>query len=112
MRYHTWDALVVGKSTLRLPDHLAATFGRQTITTPEFAAAWPQVVAEQRALCNHVSTLRKPLDLLAFLAARDPLTPWEERRAAYSEAMRALRALRDQAAEVQAQVQALYARLK
>ena len=46
MRYETWDALSVGKSTIRLPAHLASTFGRAAITAPEFASDWRSVVDE------------------------------------------------------------------
>jgi len=112
LRYHTWDALTVGRSTLHLVPHLAAAFGRQNITVPEFAASWKEVVAEQRALCAHLATLRKPSALLAFLHERDPLAQWEERRAAYTAARRTLLALRKEAKALDNEVHARYARLK
>ena len=112
MRYHTWDAMKVGKTTLRLPEHLAATFGRPTITAPEFAATWRQVVAEQRLLCDQITTLKKPLDLLAFLRDRDPLTLWEERRTAYLQAKSTLCHLRDQVAVLEIDIERLYADLR
>jgi hypothetical protein len=112
MRYNTWDALSVGKTTLRLPDHLAATFGRPTITTPEFAATWRQVVAEQRRLCEQIKTLKKPLELLAFLRDRDPLTRWEERCAAYIEAKATLCELRAQVTTLEIEIERLYADLR
>lgn len=108
MRYHTWDALVVGRSTLRLPEHLAASFGQQTITTPEFASAWRQVIDEQQELCERMAALRKPLDLIAFLEARDPVALWAERREAYLAAKQTLIDLHLQALGVQEKVDALY----
>jgi hypothetical protein len=112
MRYHTWDALTVGQSTLRPAEHLAATFGRPAITTPEFAAQWRSVVEEQRALCEQIATLRKPLELIAFLRERDPAAPWDEHRAACETAKRTLLDLRAQAETIQNAVNAHYARLK
>ncbi len=112
LRYHTWDAMSVGKTTLRLPEHLAATFGRPTITAPEFAATWRQVVAEQRRLCEQIKTLKKPLELLAFLRDRDPLTPWEERRTEYSQAKATLCRLRDRVKTLEVEIDRLYADLR
>jgi len=112
IRHHTWDALTVGQATLNLPDHLADAFGRRTITTPEFASSWKQVVEEQRQLCGRMAELRKPLDLLAFLNDRDPVGPWDERRAAYLTAKQTLLSLREEAAAIQETVDGLYSHLR
>ena len=112
MRYTTWDAMSVGKTTLRLPEHLAATFGQPTITTPEFAATWRQVVAEQRLLCDQIKTLKKPLELFAFLRDRDPLTPWEARRAEYVQAQATLCELRDHVMTLEVKIDLHYADLR
>jgi hypothetical protein len=112
MRYNTWDAFAVGKTTLRLPAHLAATFGRPTITAPEFAATWRQVVAEQRVLCERIKTLKKPLELIAFLRGRDSLTPWEERRAEYLQAKATLCRLRGEVTTLEVEIDRLYAALR
>ncbi|HZO89130.1 MAG TPA: hypothetical protein VFB38_12405 [Chthonomonadaceae bacterium] len=112
LRYHTWDSLAVSRSSLRLVEHLATTFGRATITTPEFAASWRQVVEEQRALCKQSAGIRAPRALLDFLHRRDPVAPWEERRAAYDAAKSRLLALRAQAVQLQEEVNARYVRLK
>src|SRR5258708_37168561 len=63
MRYETWDALGVGKSTIRLPEHLASTFGRPTITAPEYAAGWRRVVAEPKGLCAMIAKSEKPRNI-------------------------------------------------
>ncbi len=112
MRYTTWDAMNVGKITLRLPEHLAATFGRPTITAPEFAESWRQVVAEQRSLCEQIKTLKKPLELLAFLRDRDSFSRWEEGCSAYSAAKHTLCGLRDQVVALEIEIDRLYALLR
>lgn len=112
MRYRTWDALVSGQSTLDLPDHLAAAFGRRTITAPEFANSWRQVVEEQQTLCDRIATIHKPLALLDFLEQRDPLGEWDVRRAAYLDAKANLLRASALAAEIQAQIRSGYDRLK
>lgn len=112
MRYHTWDALSVGRSTLRPAEHLASTFGQQSITAPEFAANWPQVCEEQRALCETLASIRKPHQLLRFLHDREPVAPWDEKLAAYTEAKARLVRLHAQALAVQAEVETRYRRLK
>ena len=113
MRYHTWDALAVGKSTLRPTEHLAAAFGQTTITTPEFAAQWSHVVSEQRALCARIGQIRKPLDLLAFLQAQEPVGPWDDCLRAYQEARQSSeQAAREETQVLHAQTQNLYKSLK
>lgn len=111
MRYATWDSLRVGKSTLRLPEHLAAAFGRATITTPEFAAGWRQVVAEQKALCARLAALRKPRELLTYLKDNDPLVPWEEYRSGYAQASHQLLQLHRNADEILVRIKAANERL-
>jgi hypothetical protein len=112
MRYETWDSLVVGRTSLRLPEHLATTFGQATITTPEFASHWRQVIAEQQKLCETMATLKQPRQLLAFLRDREPVARWEERSAAYEDAALCLLGLREIAAQVQGEVEARYRQLR
>lgn len=112
MRYHTWDALVVGKSTLRLPDHLVSAFGRQSITTQEFGESWQQVVQEQRELCAKIGSIRKPLELLDYLRDRDPLGSWDETSVRYSAAVASLRKIREITSEFQSQALTLHKELK
>ena len=112
LRYHTWDALDAGRSTLRPAPHLAAAFGQPTVTTPEFAANWKSVIAEQRELCQTSANLRKPLELLDFLQARQPLVGWDERIAAYSQARQNLRRLRNEGERLHADIAARYAELR
>ena len=112
IRHSTWDSLAAGEATLSLPEHLAAAFGRRTITAPEFAASWKQVVEEQRALCNDLARIRKPLHLLAFLGERDPAGPWDEKCAEYLTAKRTLLNLRAEACTLQSRVDEAYAHIR
>ncbi len=109
MRYHTWDALCVGKSTLRPTEHLAAAFGQKTITTPEFAAHWKQVIQEQRQLCKDIAQVHKPLQLLQFLQKRSSTEDWEEQTRAHQKAKQLLYENWEEAAVLQKQIDALYA---
>ena len=108
MRYHTWDALSVGKSTLYPTAHLAATFGQATITTSDFAANWKQVIQEQKWLCEQIAQIRKPLELLHFLQTRDSSEDWEEAMRVYAQAKQLLVEKRQLAAAIQEQINALY----
>ncbi|KAG8526085.1 uncharacterized protein KY384_000077 [Bacidia gigantensis] len=112
MRYDTWDALAVSETTLRPAAHLAATFDQPTLPASEFAATWRHVVAEQRALCERLAELKKPLDLMAFLQEREPDGNWAAQIRAYHDAQDCLLTLREDAAALQAQVNAYYVRLR
>ena len=112
IRHHTWDSLAAGDATLNLPEHLAMAFGRRTITAPEFAGSWKQVVAEQRALCDNLAQIRKPLHLLAFLGERDPAGPWDERRETYLSAKTVLLGIRTETSVLQVRVNEAYARIR
>jgi len=112
IRYNTWDALAAGRSTLRPAPHLAAAFGQPTITTPDFAAAWQQVLREQRRLLAQVAAIRKPVELLTFLANRDPNGLWEQRTQSYQAARHTLRAIRTGTLDIQEEVARQQSRLK
>lgn len=112
IRYQTWDALAEAQSTLRLPEHLASTFGRATITVPEFAASWRSVVEEQKAFCEKSASLQKPLALLSYLQEREALAGWDERKAAYIEAKATLLGLVERRNAIQSEVRETYDTLK
>ncbi len=108
MRYQTWDALACGRSTLRPVAHLAATFGQQTITTPEFAASWRQVIGQQRELCDTLATVKKPRELMEFLAVQQPAEPWEDRLTAYDATRDAMSQLWKQSNELKQTIRERY----
>ncbi len=108
IRYQTWDALTEAQSTLRLPEHLASTFGRATITAPEFATSWQSVVEEQKAFCQRSASLKKPLELLDYLQLREAQEGWGERKAAYLEAKQTLLHLVERRNTIQAEVKQAY----
>ncbi|HLJ53763.1 MAG TPA: hypothetical protein VKT77_01925 [Chthonomonadaceae bacterium] len=112
IRNQTWSALSAGQCTLALPEHLASAFGRATITAPEFASEWEQVVAEQRALCETLAGIRKPAALIDFLSRREPGANWDERREVYAAAKRDLLALRAETAELRRHIAEAYEQIR
>ncbi len=70
LRYHAWDALKECHSWLRLPEPLQRPFGTEELCAPSFAARWREVADEQKRVLEEVKTLRRPLDLIRFLADR------------------------------------------
>ena len=92
LTYPTWDALAsapVGVA-LRLPPHLAATFGAETISACDFAGHWHEVMDSCRQLLRDSRGLSSPRDLLTFLEGKADLC-WCERRDEYNAALKALK---------------------
>ncbi len=73
LEYPTWDALasVPASTIFRLPPHLAATFGTETITAPDFAARWRGVSEACRQTLRESRELISPRRLLAYLEDHD-----------------------------------------
>lgn len=69
IRYDAWSALQVACAWLRLPEPFQRPFGAEELCAPSFAARWRQVVQEQEELLVKLGTLRRPLELIRFLAA-------------------------------------------
>jgi hypothetical protein len=67
LRYETWDALGAAHAELILPPHLASFFGRQRISSAEFAAAWRAAVDKAERFLTDVSQTSSPRALLAVL---------------------------------------------
>ncbi len=111
MRYETWDALAVAGATLRLPEHLAATFGQKLITAPDFANSWRGVVDEQRQLCQTSASLRRPRALLRYLEDRDPVGDWEALLDRYETCKANQKSLRAQAETIHDQIKGHYTEL-
>lgn len=111
MRYHTWDALADSCAQLDLPEHLAAAFGRRRVGAWELAANWRSVVDAQSRLLERIKCIRKPRELMAFLAESKG-GEWAARLEEYNHAKARQVQLRSAAAEVQAHVVNLYAQLR
>jgi len=92
LTYPTWDALAStpAEAALRLPPHLAATFGIETISAHDFAGRWREVVASCRQLLHDSRELSSPRRLLIFLEGKADLC-WCERRDEYDTALKALK---------------------
>jgi hypothetical protein len=112
IRYQTWDSLVTARSTLMPAEHLARAFAGRTLEAYDFGARWRGVVAEQQALCDRLAGIRKPIELLDFLAAYEPTGQWEARRQAYEAAKHTLIELRAAACGALDETRAAHAELK
>lgn len=97
LHYPTWDALAAApeETTLRLPAHLAATFGVETITAREFAGRWHAVRDEAQTLLKDSRDLSSPRALMTFLEGHDALC-WCERREEYEAALTVLKEIGEQ----------------
>jgi len=92
LTYPTWDALASApaEAALRLPPHLAATFGAETLSARDFAGRWREVVASCRQLLRESRDLSSPRHLLTFLEGKADLC-WCERRDEYDATLTALK---------------------
>ncbi len=113
LEYPTWDALVsVPASTVfRLPPHLAATFGTETITAPEFAARWRGVTQTCRQTLRESRELTSPRSLLSYLETHDGrcwcdlCSEYDRQRDALKQVAGQSEVLRGQIAEHQQEIQ-------
>jgi len=92
LTYPTWDALASApaEAALRLPPHLAATFGVATVSARDFAGRWHEVITSCRQLLRDSRGLSSPRALLTFLEGKADLC-WCERRDEYDAALRTLK---------------------
>lgn len=112
MKYATWDALGEANTSLKPTEHLAQTFGRKTLSAPEFAEEWKPVLEAQRAILETLTSLKKPREVMAFFGTIDFNTDWEAKLTAYESAQNLLCTLREEGEALQVQVNTLYAELK
>ncbi|BDI31942.1 hypothetical protein CCAX7_39930 [Capsulimonas corticalis] len=91
LEYGTWDALADSNSAarLRLPSHLAAAYGAQTVSAAEFGTRWRDVVADQKSTLREIKSLNKMRDLLTYLEAKE-FGDWSARRQDYEQALATL----------------------
>ncbi len=68
VRYEPWDALFKCKSWIRLPEPLRGPFGVEELSAESFSKRWREVSDEQEKLLSRLSELKRPLDLIQFLA--------------------------------------------
>ena len=92
LTYPTWDALASApaEAALRLPPHLAATFGAETISARDFAGRWHGVIESSQQLLRESRTLSSPRYLLTFLEGKADLC-WCEHRDEYDAALKVLK---------------------
>lgn len=90
--YRPWDALATSCVWLRLPEPLRGPFGSEDVCAPGFARRWRTVAEEQERLLERLASLRRPLDLIRFLAEAVGKA-WLEVAAEYEEIHRRSEAL-------------------
>jgi len=84
VRYEPWDALETCKAWLALPEPLRRPFGAEQVSAESFAKRWRAVVEEQTALLAELGRLRRPLQLIEFLASHEG-AQWDSLAAEYRE---------------------------
>ncbi|MBX3096580.1 MAG: hypothetical protein KF812_06940 [Fimbriimonadaceae bacterium] len=76
VQYDAWAALNHVEAWFRLPEPLRGPFGTDELSGTGFAARLPAVAERQKNLLRELGKLRRPRDLMAWLAAKvDPA--WE-----------------------------------
>ena len=106
LTYPTWDALAAApaETAFRLPPHLTATFGAETLTARDFAARWRTVESECRRLLRESRDLPGPRALMTFLEGRDGVC-WCERRAEYDALQETLKGIAAQSETLRGRVE-------
>jgi hypothetical protein len=111
VRYDTWRALQVCCSWLRLPEPLQKPFGTEEVCAPSFANRRPEVALEQAAMLEELKKLRRPIDLLRFLA-RETAGSWIKLAEEYEGLYTRLAALDVCLKELQVERDGLYAEIR
>jgi hypothetical protein len=94
LEYSTWDALAAAPPavTLRLPTHLAQSFGCEILPATEFASRWHGVVAQQRTRLAEARAPHKLRSLLSYLEAEAAGEKcWCERTDEYESSLKTLK---------------------
>ncbi|HRJ26692.1 MAG TPA: hypothetical protein PLO61_04165 [Fimbriimonadaceae bacterium] len=68
--YEPWDALQSCCTWFTLPEPFRRPFGTEELCAPSFSRRWREVVVEQAEMLNKLAELRRPIDLIEFLAHR------------------------------------------
>ncbi len=76
------DSLASVDTTFRLPEHLASSFGQETVEAAEFAGRWHAVIEEQHRLLNTLESITSPRELMTFLHRQDE-EQWKHRLTEY-----------------------------
>jgi len=97
LTYPTWDALasVPETTVFRLPPHLAATFGTETISAPAFASRWHEVAEKCRRILRESHALSSPRSLMTYLEEHDARC-WCELRSEYDKQLDTLKQIAEQ----------------
>ena len=106
LTYPTWDALASAPdgAVLRLPPHLAATFGSETVSAREFAGRWHEVAVACRQMLTESREFRSPRALLTYLEGKNDHC-WCDRRDEYDRALAALKEIADHSETLRGRVE-------
>lgn len=97
--YDSWDRLSECNVWLRLPKDFHHPFGGEELAAKSFAHRWRSVGEEQEELLQSLHNLRRPLDLIEFLA-RSGLGCWDSLASEYRAIHRELESLQAQIGEI------------
>lgn len=114
LAYPTWDSLSeVESGEFRLPAHLALAFGTQDpLPLSQFGSHWRGVVQAQKERLELFAGLRRPRDIIAFLAQLSSDEQcWPCRQEEYDEAVRLLKAGAEKSAILRDQIEHLRAEI-
>lgn len=111
LQYAVWDSIGADCTWLRLPDHLAGTFGQQEVCTPSFARRWRAVIMEQQSLLSELSHTTRPRELLCLLEERVGGS-WAIQRKEYDQLQTHLQEVHSQVAQLQEKMRTLYQQIK
>jgi hypothetical protein len=103
LQYPTWSTLGITGRDLRLPDHLAESFGAAPLTSAEFSQRWRSVTEEQRAMLEEATAALGPREVMDFLCRRGS-EEWERCHREFDAHQRTLLELREQLATIKAAV--------
>lgn len=98
LRYHTWEAAEQLKLIVKLPEHLAESFGKKEISFQEFSRLWKGVVEEQRKILDQIQKL-KGRKWLSFLR-EEKGSEWLEKFNLYEEVCQQLREFGEKAKKI------------
>lgn len=99
VRYDAWSSLKSCETWLKVPEPMRDPFGAEELCGPSFASRWKSVAAEQKELLKQLGELRRPLELIRFLAKRG-WGSWNELAVTYE-------GLHDQLAKLNEQIGAI-----
>lgn len=111
LRYPTWDVVGHSQALFRLPPHLARAFGKEEITSEEFARSWRQVRQSQQQRLLQLKEARSPWDLIQLLANWMP-EEWSAKKEQYAQSRQRILQLRKRLQALKDEIHRLFWEIK